>query len=56
MNIVDMFWDGGKLVKAVIRSILGNPCKVRYGEEVVEFGTDSGESYQLSGYLTLHLH
>lgn len=53
---VDMFWDVGKLVKAVIKSILGNPCKVRYGEEVVEFGTDSGEAYQLSRDLAIHVH
>lgn len=30
---VDMFWRDGKLTKTVIRSKLGRPCEVRYGDK-----------------------
>jgi len=46
---VDMEWKGGKLTYAVIRSLLGNACKIRYGEKIVELKLDVGESYRLEG-------
>lgn len=48
---VDIDWEGGKLNKAVVRSLLGSVCKVRYGEKVLEFNTRPGKAYRLSGEL-----
>jgi len=45
---VDINWEGGKLTKAVVRSQLGNICKVRYGEKVVELKTRAGKAYRLN--------
>ncbi len=42
---VDMEWKDGKLTRTVIRSKLGNPCKIRYGEKVIELETEAGKSY-----------
>ena len=44
---VDIVWAGGKLVKANVRSLLGNKCKIRYGEKEIELGTQTGRTYQL---------
>ena len=38
-------WTGGKLVRAEIRSALGGPCTVRYGEKSVTRETQAGESF-----------
>jgi len=48
---VDIHWKDGKLTKAVIRSLLGNACKVRYGERVIELKTKVGDGYTLDGNL-----
>ena len=48
---VDIEWKGGKLTKARIKSLLGNTCKVRYSEKVVEIKTKAGKSYSLNGNL-----
>ena len=48
---VDMHWKDGKLTRAVIRSLLGNKCKVRYGEKMVNLKTKSGKSYRFDGSL-----
>jgi hypothetical protein len=52
---VDIFWNDGELKRAVVKSILGNACKVRYGEEVIEFRTNLGETYQLSRDVEIRL-
>jgi hypothetical protein len=44
---VDIEWKGGKLAYAVIHSLLGNACKVHYGEKMVELKLNAGESYKL---------
>lgn len=48
---VDIEWKGSKLIKAVIKSKLGNSCKVRYGEKEVSIDTEKGESYRLNDKL-----
>ncbi len=48
---VDMYWKNGKLFKAQIKSTVGGPCKVQYGESVIEFKSESGKSYELNDKL-----
>lgn len=48
---VDIAWKDGKLTGATIRSKLGNPCKVRYGDIIVDYKTKVGESIKLNGKL-----
>ncbi|MHC4112139.1 MAG: glycoside hydrolase family 95 protein [Planctomycetota bacterium] len=48
---VDIEWKDGKLTKARIQSLLGNTCKVRYGEKVVEITTKAGKSYSFNRHL-----
>lgn len=42
---VDIVWAHGKLATAVVRSRLGRPCVVRYGDERLRFETKAGESH-----------
>ena len=51
---VDIAWADGRLAKAVVRSKLGKPCVVRYGDERLRFETKAGEAHTLkySGKLT----
>jgi alpha-L-fucosidase 2 len=49
---VDIKWKDGKLVETTLRSKLGNPCKVRYGESVVEPTIKAGGAEHLGA--TLH--
>ena len=44
---VDIKWKDGKLVETALHSKLGNPCKVRYGESVVELRTRPGGTERL---------
>jgi alpha-L-fucosidase 2 len=48
---VDIEWKTGKLTKVKIQSLLGNTCKVRYGNKVVEIKTKTGKSYSFDGHL-----
>jgi len=48
---VDVAWKDGKLTEAVLRSKLGNPCRVRYGEKVVELQMKPGETRRLNSSL-----
>ena len=48
---VDIEWKNGKLTKAGIQSLLGNTCKVRYGEKMVEIKTRAGKSYSMNEHL-----
>jgi alpha-L-fucosidase 2 len=47
----DLSWDKGVLTKAVIRSKLGQPCRVRYGERVAELATEKQGQYIFDGQL-----
>jgi alpha-L-fucosidase 2 len=49
---VDIKWKDEKLVETTVRSKLGNPCKVRYGESVVEPTIKAGGAVHLGA--TLH--
>jgi alpha-L-fucosidase 2 len=48
---VDLAWQAGKLTEATIHSGSGGPCKVRYGDEVVEVKTKRGRTCRLDGSL-----
>ena len=43
--VIDLSWDNGKLNKATIHSKLGNPCKLRVGDQITDLQTKRGESY-----------
>jgi len=49
---VDIEWKGGALSRAVIRSLLGQPCKVRYGDKVADLKIGAGGSCTLDGSLS----
>jgi len=42
---VSASWKDGRLVNAQIKSVLGNPCRVRFRDTVREFKTESGKTY-----------
>jgi len=48
---LDIEWQNGKLKSVVIKSLLGNPCKVRYNENTVQFDTQKNKIYKLNGKL-----
>jgi alpha-L-fucosidase 2 len=49
---VDIDWENGQLKGVKIVSKLGNNCKIRYKEKVIEIKTEKGKSYQFNGELT----
>jgi alpha-L-fucosidase 2 len=49
---VDVRWKDGRLASAVIRSLSGQPCKVRYGDKVVDIALAAGQSCSLDGALS----
>ncbi|MDX9753327.1 MAG: glycoside hydrolase N-terminal domain-containing protein [bacterium] len=48
---ISLTWEEGKLAGVEILSRLGNPCKVRYGDMIVEFTTQPGQILTLNGHL-----
>ncbi|MDO1447817.1 glycoside hydrolase family 95 protein [Rhodocytophaga aerolata] len=48
---VNIDWEGGKLSKCTILSKLGNPCTIRYGNQVITIQTEKGKMYQFDGSL-----
>jgi alpha-L-fucosidase 2 len=46
---VDIVWKDGKLVSATIRSLLGNPCRLRYGGVACEFNLKKSETITWRG-------
>jgi alpha-L-fucosidase 2 len=48
---VDMRWENGRLQKAKIRSLLGTPLKIMYGDKSLEFNTKAGEEFTLDSLL-----
>ena len=50
---VDIEWEKGRLSAATIRSTLGGPCRVRYGERVVSLDTSADHVYSLGDEFAL---
>lgn len=46
---VDVTWNEGKLTAAAVRSTLGGPCRLRYGEKTAEVAIDKGAAYVWEG-------
>ena len=46
---VDMEWKNGKLSSATVKSLLGNPCKLKYGAEVRDMKVAKGKTFRFSG-------
>lgn len=46
---VDIDWKDGRLVKAEITSLLGNPCIVRANGEIKEYNPARGETVVING-------
>jgi len=46
---VDVAWVDGKVTSAVIRSALGNPCKLRYGTQTREVKISKGGTFRWDG-------
>jgi len=49
--VVDLAWKDGALTRAVIHSMVGNPCLIRGNGRQVELKTEAGKSYALDGQL-----
>ncbi len=45
---IDMQWENGNLKQAKILSLLGNPCKVRWKDKVIELQTEKNKVYPLN--------
>ncbi|HEX7578030.1 MAG TPA: glycoside hydrolase family 95 protein, partial [Verrucomicrobiae bacterium] len=45
----DIAWQDGKLTSARVRSLAGNPCRVRYGQLTREVKIKKGETFQWDG-------
>ncbi|MBE6276016.1 MAG: glycoside hydrolase family 95 protein [Bacteroides sp.] len=46
--VVDLRWSNGKLQEAVITSNAGEPCQVRYGNQLLSFKTKKGQKYMIT--------
>ncbi|HON01148.1 MAG TPA: glycoside hydrolase family 95 protein, partial [Acidobacteriota bacterium] len=46
---IDLNWRKGQIEQARIRSLVGKPCRVRFGDTVRQFPTTSGGVYELKG-------
>ena len=49
---VDLTWQDGKLAGASIRSLLGNPCQIRSGAEVITPKIKRGATLKLTAHLS----
>ena len=45
---VDIRWNDGKLVEAVVKSNNGGRCELLYGDYKLTFGTQKGSAYRIS--------
>jgi alpha-L-fucosidase 2 len=51
---VDLSWKQGALTRAVLRSQLGNPCTVRYGDKTVQLRIRNHSTCSLDGNLSVN--
>ncbi len=51
--VVDMYWKNGLLVGMNLLSKIGNTCKIRYGEKVIEIETEKDQSYWFDNNLEI---
>jgi len=50
---VDIAWQEGRLMTARVRSLAGRPCRITFGEKMVELETHPGQNVQLRSDLTV---
>jgi len=50
---LDFYWKNGELRNITIRSKAGKTCKLKYGNNSVEFMTQAGKDYMLDGSLEI---
>jgi alpha-L-fucosidase 2 len=48
---IDLAWKAGKLSQAKVRSLLGNPCRLRYGVKEITPAIEKGGSLELGANL-----
>jgi alpha-L-fucosidase 2 len=48
---IDMEWDKGRLTRAIVRSKLGNPCRLVCKGKTIDLKTERGKVYTLDGDL-----
>ncbi|VGO18728.1 glycoside hydrolase family 95 protein [Pontiella sulfatireligans] len=48
---VGLDWANGTLKSATIKSLQGEACKLKYGEQLLEFKTEAGRQYRFDGSL-----
>jgi len=54
---VDIEWKDGKLVKAIIKSISGNICRIRKADGgIIVFNTEKGAVYNFTGHGIIKLN
>ena len=45
---VDIYWQGGRLQRAIVSSDSGEPCTLRYGSHTLTFPTERGKVYVIT--------
>ncbi len=48
---INIDWKDGRLTRATVLSKLGNACKIRYGDNVIDLQTEKGKVYSFNGNL-----
>jgi len=48
---VDIYWKNGQLLKADVRSVIGNTLKIKYQDITIEYPAKPGEKFTLNGKL-----
>jgi alpha-L-fucosidase 2 len=50
-EVANLVWSKGRLAKVVIRSTIGGPCRIRYGEIAETLPTEAGQTVTLDSRL-----
>ncbi|MGC4070914.1 MAG: glycoside hydrolase family 95 protein [Nibricoccus sp.] len=48
---IDLEWQDGSLTRVIVRSLLGQPCRIRFGRFKEDIATTAGVTYILDGQL-----